>query len=70
MDCHARNRLTHAKAPAGDARGRSFFYDPEVRDAPSAAAIPHTGYYILSTIALPNSEHLSSFAPVIRRSKS
>ena len=33
----------------------------------SAAA---TQLYMLSTIALPNSEHLSSFAPVIRRSKS
>jgi hypothetical protein len=26
--------------------------------------------YMLSTIALPNSEHFKSFAPVIRRSKS
>src|SRR5579864_7270637 len=28
------------------------------------------GCYIFSMIALPNSEHLSNFAPVIRRSKS
>ncbi len=39
-------------------------------DNETTARMKEIPVYILSMIALPNSEHLSSFAPVIRRSKS
>jgi hypothetical protein len=39
-------------------------------DNETTARMKEIPIYILSMMALPNSEHLSSFAPVIRRSKS
>jgi hypothetical protein len=42
------------------------------RDSPvkDSTLVRERQRYIFSTIALPNSEHLSSFAPVVSRSKS